>query len=163
MKESGLKSGSKEICLSQSFEAPSIQFEILVEKEFISRKFEFSEKLKVANENFLSWCAVQTWVSCLMGSSYYGHLGASCSLSIAMTTLLIRLVRLDYKILGGFLLTEHSRDYPLIRRICLFTNNMGASCSLSIAMTNLLIRLIRLEWNITWGLFVKWTELWWPL
>ena len=30
-----------------------------------------------------------------------------------MTTLLIRLVRHDYKILGGFLLIEHSYDYPI--------------------------------------------------
>ena len=30
-----------------------------------------------------------------------------------MITLLIRLVRHDYKILGGFLLVEHSYDYPI--------------------------------------------------
>ena len=30
-----------------------------------------------------------------------------------MTTLLIRLVRHDYKILGGFLLIEHIYDYPI--------------------------------------------------
>ena len=47
-----------------------------------------------------------------MGLSYYDHLGASYSLTIAMTTLLIRLVRHDYKILGGFLLIEQSYDYP---------------------------------------------------
>ena len=49
----------------------------------------------------------------LHGLSYYGHLGASYSSSIAMTTLLIRLVRHNYKILGGFLLIEHSYDYPI--------------------------------------------------
>ena len=51
MKNSGLKSGSREIYISQSFEALNIRFEIPVQKEFISRKFEFSEKLKVAKEN----------------------------------------------------------------------------------------------------------------
>ena len=48
-----------------------------------------------------------------MGLSYYDHLGASYSLTIAMTTLLIRLVRHDYKILGGFLLIEYSYDYTV--------------------------------------------------
>ena len=50
-----------------------------------------------------------------------------------MTTLLIRLVRLDYKILGGFLLVEHSCDYPI-----------------DPAWTQLL--------QPTWGLFVQWTR-----
>jgi hypothetical protein len=46
MKDFGLKSGSREICLSQSFEALNIRFKIPVQKESISRKFEFSEKIK---------------------------------------------------------------------------------------------------------------------
>ena len=51
MKDSGLKSGSREICLSQSFEALNIRFKIPVQEDSISRKFE--EKLKVAKENLL--------------------------------------------------------------------------------------------------------------
>ena len=39
----------------------------------------------------------------------WGHL---VHLSIAMITLLILLACYDYQILGGFLLIEHSYDYP---------------------------------------------------
>lgn len=46
MKNSGLKFGSREICLPQSSEALNIRFEIPVQKESISRKFEFSGKIK---------------------------------------------------------------------------------------------------------------------
>lgn len=60
MEDSGSKSGSREIYLTQSFEALNIRFKIPVQKEFISHKFEFSEKLRIAKENLLPWCAVQT-------------------------------------------------------------------------------------------------------
>ena len=50
----------------QSFEALNIRFKIPVQEEFISCK-----KLKVAEEDLLPWCAVQTWVSCLISLSYY--------------------------------------------------------------------------------------------
>ena len=61
-------------CLLQSSDTLNIRFKIPVQEEFISCK-----NLKVAEEDLLPWCAVQTWVSCLMGSSSYDHLGASCS------------------------------------------------------------------------------------
>ena len=46
--DSGLKSGSRERCLPQSFEALNIRFKIPVQEEFISCK-----KLKVAEEDLL--------------------------------------------------------------------------------------------------------------
>ena len=45
-RDSSLKSGSREICLPQSSEALNIQFKTSAEEESISRKFEFSEKIK---------------------------------------------------------------------------------------------------------------------
>ena len=59
--------------LPQSFEALSIRFKIPVQEEFISCK-----KLKVAEEDLLPWCAVQTWVSRLIGLSYYWSYGGFC-------------------------------------------------------------------------------------
>ena len=59
----------------------------------------------------------------------YKYLGASCSLSIAMTTLLIWLVYLNCKLLGGFLLIEHSYDYLIGPAYTPgLKNYLGASC-----------------------------------
>ena len=64
--DSGLKSGSRERYLPQSFEAHNIRFKIPVQEEFISCK-----KLKIDEEDLLPRCAVQTWVSRLTGLPYY--------------------------------------------------------------------------------------------
>ena len=116
-KDSGLKSGSREICSPTKLWSSQIWFENLrFKKELTSRKFELKghqkisgwkwrfrfrirfkgkmsptklwssqypvqegfiscKKLKGAKEDLLPWCAVQTWVSCLIGLSYYWSLG----------------------------------------------------------------------------------------
>ena len=88
MKSSGSKSGSREICLSQSFEALNIWFKIPVKKESISRKFEFSGKIK----------GCQRELAAMMHGSNMGILPYGLILLWS---------------LGGFLLIEHSYDYPL--------------------------------------------------
>ena len=70
-KDSGSKSGSREVSLTEALKYPiynpvqgeiylpqisealNIRFKIPAQKEFISRKFEFSEKLKVTKEDLL--------------------------------------------------------------------------------------------------------------
>ena len=92
-KDSGLKSGSREVSLTeavkypvynlvqgksvlpQSFEALNIRFKIPVQEEFISCK-----KLKIAEEDLLPRCAVRTWVSRLTGLTYYWSHGGFCFL-----------------------------------------------------------------------------------
>ena len=49
MKNVGLKSGSREICLSQSFEALNIRLKFRLKKNSSLAKLEFSEKLKGPN------------------------------------------------------------------------------------------------------------------
>jgi hypothetical protein len=46
MKDSGLKSGSREMCLSQSLKLSISGLKFWLKKEFISRKFEFLRKIK---------------------------------------------------------------------------------------------------------------------
>ena len=65
--------------------------EFPVQKELISRKFEFSDKLMVTKENLLPWCMVQK----------HGYPA-------------LRLILLWS--LGGFLLIGQSYQYPLDRR-----------------------------------------------
>ena len=72
-KDSSLKSGSRERCLPQSFEDVNIRFKIPVQEEFISCK-----KVKIAEEDLLPRCAVQTWVSRLTGLTYYWSHGGFC-------------------------------------------------------------------------------------
>ena len=106
-------------CLPQSFEALNLRFKIPVQEEFISCK-----KLKVVEEGLFPWCAVQIWVSRLIGLSYYwSH--------------------------GGFYFIKQRPVYPLIQLIkALYKNHLGAWSYPNHSYTSWSAQ----YHNITWGL-----------
>ena len=83
-KDSGLKSGSREVSLTEALKYPvynPVQRKFIYHEAFMlsnpvqnpgsRRIYLLQKKLKVAEEDLLPGCVVQTWVSRLTGLTYY--------------------------------------------------------------------------------------------
>ena len=92
-KDSGLKFGSNirlKVNLSLTkLLSSQIRFEVPVQKELISRKIRVLRKIKGFQRELDAMMRGSNMGILPCGLSYYGHLGASCSSSIAVGTFLI--------------------------------------------------------------------------